>query len=322
VRADRLLSILLLLQTHGRLTAGALAARLEVSERTIDRDMEALSIAGVPVWAQRGRRGGWQLSDSYRTDLTGLTEPELRGLVLATTPGVIGDLGLGEAIERALVKILAELPEGRRRDAEAARGYLHVDPSGWRRTDDAAPRLAVLEDALRRRCRISMQYLRGSDEAVVERVVDPLGLVAKGSVWYLVAAVNGEPRTYRASRIRDVLVLDEPADRPVGFELAAFWGRSRSEYEKMLPTFLATIRVSPVGRSRLGFGWWRYASLVSEDPPDADGWTRCHIRADTIAVAHDCVLGLGAEAEVVEPPELRERVLASARELVRAAERA
>jgi predicted DNA-binding transcriptional regulator YafY len=141
VRADSLLSILLLLQTNGRLTARALAARLEVSERTIDRDMEALSIAGVPVWAQRGRRGGWQLSDAYRTDLSGLTEPELRGLVLATAPGVIGDLGLGEAIERALVKILAELPEGRRRDAEATRGYLHVDQAGWRRTEDAAPQL-------------------------------------------------------------------------------------------------------------------------------------------------------------------------------------
>jgi predicted DNA-binding transcriptional regulator YafY len=167
-----------------------------------------------------------------------------------------------------------------------------------------------------------MQYERGTDGAVVERVVDPLGLVAKGSVWYLVAAVDGDPRTYRASRIRDVTLLDDPADRPDGFELAEFWGRSRTEYERLLPTFLATIRVSPAGRGRMGFGWWRYASLLGEDPPDADGWTRCRIRADTIEVAHDCVLGLGAEAEVIEPVELRDLVLGSARALLGAAGRA
>ena len=134
MRADRLLSILLLLQAHGRLSARSLAERLEVSERTVHRDMEALAMAGVPVWAQTGRNGGWALTEDYRTDLTGLTEAELRSLVVAGAPGVLNGLGLGEAFDRAITKVLATLPAARRETATAARGYLHVDPSGWRRT--------------------------------------------------------------------------------------------------------------------------------------------------------------------------------------------
>ena len=182
MRADRLLAVLLLLQAHGRLPVRELASRLEVSTRTITRDLESLSMAGVPVYAERGRRGGWSLADDYRTDLTGLTPAELRGLVVATTPSVLADLGLADAAERAFVKVLAALPEARRAEAERARGYLHVDPGGWRRTDDVAPHLGVLDEALRRGRRVRMIYERGFDGGTVERVVDPLGLVAKGSV--------------------------------------------------------------------------------------------------------------------------------------------
>ena len=223
MRADRLLSILFLLQGNGRMTARSLAARLEVSERTIDRDMEALSMSGVPVWAERGRGGGWQLTDEYRTDLTGLTESELRSLALTTAPAVLGDLGLTDAADRAVMKLLAGLPEARRRQVETARRYLHIDPRGWRRTDDAAPELAALDEALRTDRRIAMTYER-ADGSVVERRTNPLGLVANGSVWYLVAASEGEPRTYRASRIRAVELLDEPIERPAGFDLPEFWG--------------------------------------------------------------------------------------------------
>lgn len=317
MRADRLLSILFLLQGNGRMTARSLAARLEVSERTIDRDMEALSIAGVPVWAERGRGGGWQLSEAYRTDLTGLTEAELRSLALTTAPAVLGDLGLAEAADRAMIKLLAGLPEARRRQVEAARRYLHIDPSGWRRTADVAPELAALDEALRADRRIAMTYERG-DGSVVERRTNPLGLVAKGSVWYLVAASDDEPRTYRASRVRAVALLDEPIERPVGFDLGEFWGRSRTEFEAQLPRFEATLRVSPAGLDLLGFGWWRYASLLGSGPPDADGWSTSRLRADTIEVAAVVVLGLGPEARVVDPIELRERVAASIRAMAAA----
>jgi predicted DNA-binding transcriptional regulator YafY len=312
MRADRLLSILFLLQGNGRMTARSLAARLEVSERTIDRDMEALSMSGVPVWAERGRGGGWQLSDAYRTDLTGLTESELRSLALTTAPAVLGDLGLSEAADRAVLKLLAGLPAARRRKVETARRYLHIDPRGWRRTDDAAPLLPALDEALRTDRRVAMTYER-ADGSVVERRTNPLGLVAKGSVWYLVAGSGEEPRTYRASRIRAVQLLDEPIERPADFDLPEFWGRSRDEFVARLPRYVATIRVSPVGLEKLGFGWWRFTSLIETREPDPDGWSTCRIQADTIEVAHGVVLGLGIDVRVVEPAELRERVAASIR---------
>src|SRR3712207_1410562 len=218
VRADRLLSILLLLQAHGRMSARVLAERLEVSERTIERDLEALSIAGVPVFALRGRRGGWALPDDYRTNLTGLTEAELRSLLVASVPAVLADLGLGEAADRAIAKLIATLPESRRVSADHARSYIHVDPTGWRRQDEAVPHLHALETALRLRRRIRFRYERAGDQGSVERTGDPLGLVAKGSAWYLVAHVEGQTRTYRASRVREVVMLDEAAVPPDGFD--------------------------------------------------------------------------------------------------------
>ena len=311
MRADRLLSILLLLQDHGRMPARALAARLEVSERTVHRDMEALAMAGVPVYAERGRHGGWTLTEPYRTDLTGLTEAELRSVVIATSPGLLSDLGLGEAADRALLKLLAGLPEARRRVAESARGYLHIDPTGWRRSEEAAPFVPTLDLALRGGRRLSIAYERAMDREVVERIVDPLGLVAKGSVWYLVAAVDGVARTYRASRLRAVTVLDEPVDRPADFDLAAFWSRSRDEFTAALPVHRATIRYAPDVMPRVRLGW-RFASIESEGEPDANGWVECRIRGDSIDVLVEAALGLGADAVVVEPAELVERVRAAA----------
>jgi predicted DNA-binding transcriptional regulator YafY len=311
VRADRLLSILLLLQAHGRLSARALATRLEVSPRTVHRDMEALSMAGVPVYAATGRRGGWALLDEYRTDLTGMTETELRSLVVASVPGVLADLGLGPAADRALIKLLATLPEARRRAAEQARGYLHVDPTGWRRAEEAAPFLPTLELALRTGRRVAIEYEHAFDRQVVSRTVDPLGLVAKGSIWYLVAAVDGQPRTYRASRIRAATILDASAERPPGFDLAASWATSAAEFRAGLPASRVTVRVAPDGMGRLRAGW-RYATVESEAEPDADGWSVCTIRADSVEMAAECVVSLGGSAEIVEPVELRARVLALA----------
>src|SRR4051812_8048306 len=308
MRADRLLAVLLLLQAHGRLPVRELASRLEVSPRTITRDLESLSMAGVPVYAERGRRGGGALAEDYRTDLTGLSSAELRGLVVATTPSVLANLGLAEAAERAFVKVVAGLPEARRAEAERARAYLHVDPGGWRRTDDAAPHLGVLDEALRRGRRVRMLYERGFDGGTVERVIDPLGLVAKGSVWYLVADVDGERRTYRASRIQEATILEEDARRPDGFDLATYWVGSRAAFEAKLPRFDAVLLVTSDGLTRLRGGWWRYARLIEETAPGADGRARCVAQGDSPEVVRDVVLGLGPDAEVVEPAELREAV--------------
>jgi predicted DNA-binding transcriptional regulator YafY len=212
MRADRLLSILLLLQAHQRMTARDLAQRLEVSERTILRDMSALGSAGIPVRAERGVGGGWMLLDSYRTTLTGLKEVEIQALFLTRPQRLLADLGLDKAAEVGLLKLLAALPSASRRGAQDISQRIHVDVGGWRRAEEATPQLPILQEAVWQERRLRMVYQRG-DESVVERVVDPLGLVAKGSVWYLVAGVEGEPRSYRVSRVQQASQLEEPCRR-------------------------------------------------------------------------------------------------------------
>jgi predicted DNA-binding transcriptional regulator YafY len=228
---------------------------------------------------------------------------------------VLADLGLGEAADRALVKLLAGLPAARRREAEAARGYLHVDPTGWRRSADAAPLLPELERGLRLGRRMTVTYERAFEGGAVERVVDPLGLVAKGSTWYFVAAVGDQVRTYRASRVLDVAMLDEPAARPPGFDLATWWAGSRAEFEAKLPVYRASVRISPQTLPRARWGW-TFGRIEDEGAPDPDGWVSCRVRFDTLEVAVDAMLGLGVGAEVVEPLELRDRVIDTARQLV------
>ena len=312
MRADRLLSILLLLQEHGRLSARRLAERLEVSERTVHRDMEALAMAGVPVWAQTGRHGGWELAEGYRTDLTGLSEGELRSLVLAGASSQLRHLGVGDDLDRAVTKVLAALPETRRAAARSVGSYLHVDPAGWRRPDDAVPWLPTLEAALRERRRVVLRYERASDGTTVERTAEPLGLVVKGSTWYLVASVDGASRTYRVARLRDVQVLDEPATRPPDFDLGAAWRTSQEAFRQALPQATWTMRVAPevIGRVRLG---WRFASIVEELPAGPDGWITVRCRGDGLPVAIECTLGLGPDAVAVEPAELVAAVAERAR---------
>src|SRR5215831_17768904 len=186
MRADRLISIMLLLQVRRQITARELARRLEVSERTIHRDMEALGMAGVPVVAERGTGGGWSLLEGYRTNLTGLTGTEMQALLLAKPSPLLADLGLRQAAEVALLKLLAALPAMSRRAAEYARQRLHVDGAGWHEAAEAVPFLLPIQEAIWQERKLRLTYQRG-DGATVERLVDPLGLVAKGGVWYLAA---------------------------------------------------------------------------------------------------------------------------------------
>lgn len=312
MRADRLLSILLLLQEHGRLSARRLAERLEVSERTVHRDMEALAMAGVPVWAQPGRHGGWELAEGYRTDLTGLSEGELRSLVLAGASSQLRHLGIGDDLDRALTKVLAALPDARRAAARTAGSYLHVDPAGWRRADDAVPWLPTLDEALRTGRLIQLRYERASDGSVIERIADPLGLVVKGSTWYLVAAIDDATRTYRVSRLRAVGILDRPSARPPDLDLGAIWQASQEAFRQALPEATWTMRVAPAAIARVRLGW-RFASVVEESPPDPDGWVTVRCRSDGLPVAIESTLGLGPDAVPLEPPELVEAVRERAR---------
>lgn len=213
MKSHRLLSVLLLLQAYGRLSGRELARRLEVSERTVHRDMEALSASGVPVFALRGARGGWQLDEQWRTQVPGLEPAELRALLLAQ-PRVLGDTRLSGAAERAMGKILAALPANLRDHAALLRQRLYVDTAGWRGGNESLSMLNVVQDAVARDRKLSMLYRHEGESA--ERLVDPLGLVAKGSAWYLVALTPRGLRTYRVSRIERADVLDVAAERPRG----------------------------------------------------------------------------------------------------------
>jgi predicted DNA-binding transcriptional regulator YafY len=314
MRADRLLSILLLLQANRKMTAGSLARRLEVSPRTIHRDMEALSMAGVPVYAERGAGGGWVLPDSFRTEVTGLTESEIQALFVATPSRLLADLGLAKASDAALVKVLAALPSIARRNAEQMRQRIHVDGAGWHQSPDEVPTLPALQEAVWLERKLRVAYRRNDGETV-ERVVDPLGLVAKGRLWYLVAAVDGAPRTYRVSRMQAVEILDEPAVRPPGFDLATFWAESSAELVANLPRYPVTVRIASEVVRRLWIPG-AYARVEQIGEPTADGWCTARLLLQTEAEACSYVLGFGPCMEVVEPPALRERVVRTAREIV------
>lgn len=306
MRADRLISTLLLLQVHGRLTARELANRLEISERTVLRDMEALSAAGVPVVADRGPGGGWRLIDGYQTKLTGLTTGEIQALFLAHPPQLLAGLGLGPAAEAAWLKLQAALPAASQPHAQRARRSILIDPRGWQ-DSQAITSLPVLLDALWRARRVRFVYERGLGEAN-ERLVDPLGLVARGSVWYLVASKEGELRTYRVSRIRDATMDERESVIPGNFDLATYWETSTAEFRERLPRYYATFLVAPSVMR-----WVRYRGWRLEKEQEEGSRVRIHVRFDAEEEALQFALSFGADAEVIEPVDLRQHVLEAAR---------
>lgn len=315
MRADRLLSILLLLQSRGRMTARELATRLEVSERTIHRDMEALGAAGIPVVAERGTGGGWELLEEYRTNLTGLNPAEIQALALAGPARIMADLGLDKASDAAFLKLLAALPATRRFDAEFVRQRIYVDTGGWHPSGEAVPpTLRALQDAIWQGHRLQLTYGR-DDGGTSERVVDPLGLVAKGNVWYLIAAVEGELRTYRVSRVQAARITGEPCVRPIGFDLAAYWEDSKARFVTNLPRYPAVVRVDAAILPRLRYGGW-FARIEETGEAGPDGWIRVAIRFETEEEACSFVLGFGPQIEVLDPAALREKVLRAAERIV------
>jgi predicted DNA-binding transcriptional regulator YafY len=320
MRADRLLSILLLLQAQGRLTGRALAKRLEVSARTVHRDMESLSAAGVPVFALRGCQGGWQLDEGWRTRVPGLDAAELRALLMAQ-PRVLGDAPLARAAERALDKLMAALPASLREQAASIRQRLHVDTTGWSGVAESLSALPIVQDAVSRDRKLEIRY-RAPGKERVERVIDPLGLVAKGSAWYLVARTPDGYRTYRVSRIEQAKLLEAPCERPPDFDLAAYWKSSTEELRKARTRYEATLRLEP--RAAQSLAEWRTTSPVpAEGGSDPEGWVTLRVQFDDEEHARFMALGLGPRVEVLEPASLRERVaadLAAAMERVRARE--
>ncbi|MFC1440342.1 YafY family protein [Streptacidiphilus sp. N1-10] len=319
MRAARLLSLVLLLQNRGRLTAEELAGELGVSVRTVYRDIESLSGAGIPVYGDAGHRGGYQLLDGYRTRLTGLHADEAESLFLAGLPGAAADLGLGEVLAAAQLKLTAALPAPLRDRSGRIRERFHLDALGWYREQDSPPGLAVLADAVWNQHRIRVRYHRWAAPQEVERELDPYGLVLKAGVWYLVAAVAGTQdavRTYRVSQILR-LEVDEGTgfERPAGFDLAAFWRDYLDGYDARRLRLQASVRIAPAMFSalpdRLDAALVR-AVQASAGPPDAEGWVTVTVPLESVELAVPTLLSLGPEVEVLAPEELRRAVAETA----------
>lgn len=308
MRASRLLSILLLLQTRGRMSAQALADEFEISVRTLYRDIDQLSAAGVPVYAERGRNGGFQLLDGYRTKLTGLTPSEIEALFLSGLPGPAAQLGLGDAMADAQLKLLAALPSERRDGANRVAARFHLDPTNWYQSADRADLLPTLAKAVWESLRVRVRY--ESWKAVVERELEPLGLALKGGVWYLVARAGGKPRTYRVSNIQKLDHTNESFTRPKSFDLAAYWQGWAKEFEARLYTSKAVLKLSPEGMRRLALLPAAVAAMAKQTAraPDKAGWRRVEIPIESVNHAVSDVLRLEAEVEVLSPPALRQRV--------------
>jgi predicted DNA-binding transcriptional regulator YafY len=312
MRASRLLSILILLQLRGRMSAEALAAEFEVSVRTIYRDIDHLSAAGVPVYAERGRAGGFALLDGYRTRLTGFTAGEAEALLLAGSGAATEALGIGADAAAAQLKLMASLPPDVGASARRVAERFHLDPVQWSRREDAPSLLPRVAEAVWRERQVRMRY--ESWKGDVLREVDPLGLVLKGGAWYLVAAVGDQPRTYRVSSIHALEVLDRPAQRPRRFDLVRYWRSWSQDFETRLAGELADVRVSREGR-RLMRDFWPAAFEAVRDaglaPSDAD-WIRARIPVEAGRQGALQVLRLGADIEVIGPPDLREAVRSEA----------
>ncbi|GAA1616834.1 YafY family protein [Nonomuraea maheshkhaliensis] len=320
MRASRLLSLLLLLQTRGRMTAPELAAELEVSVRTVYRDVEALSAAGVPVYADRGPAGGYQLLDGYRTRLNGLTAEEASSLFLAGLPGPAAELGMAEVAANAELKLLAALPPEPRSHASRMRERFLLDVPGWYRSSDDVPHLGEVSEAVWEQRPLHMTYRRWGQKEV-DRVIHPYGLVLKGGSWYLVAAPpDGSPRTYRVARILTLETLPGRFARPDGFELGSFWQAYAKEFRERMYTAEAVVKVAPGREDLLAYTMGAdvvAAALAAAGEPDPEGWRTLTVPVESITHARWVLLRMGADVEVLGPPQLRALMGEAVAELVK-----
>ncbi|MCX5406408.1 WYL domain-containing protein [Streptomyces sp. NBC_00335] len=332
MKSSRLLSILLLLQTRGRMTAAELAGELEVSVRTVYRDAETLAAAGVPLYGDAGHSGGYQLLDGYRTRLTGLAPGEAEALFLTSMPGPAAELGLGRALSTAQLKLRAALPAELRAQADRMRLRFHLDAPGWYAEHEETPHLGRIADAVWRGRIVEVRYRRWKAPHEVDRRLAPYGLVLKAGRWYLVAgtpeaeatagtAATAEadgpqspppPRTYRVDQILAVRETGGECMLPDGFELAAHWRRSQAEFHERLYPQEAEVRVSARAAARLTGAQARALAATGTPDPELPGWTRAVLPIESQDHAEAQFLGLGAEAEVLAPPALRRRIGAAA----------
>jgi predicted DNA-binding transcriptional regulator YafY len=307
----------MLLQTKGQMTAQELAERLEVSERTIYRDMDALSSAGIPVYAERGPGGGCALLENYRTNLTGLTEAEVKALFMVSISGPLADLGMNQAFNAALLKLSAALPAPRQDYAEYIRQRLYLDPEDWSHTQEPTPHLQTVQEAIWQDRRLNLTYRR-ADGSWIKRLVDPYSLAAKAGVWYLVGNVTRWLVVFRVSRVEAATMTESQFERQPDFDLEAFWKEWCAEMMDKHPPYPVTLRISweaiPLLPQMLG----QRANLLLDQagPPDAEGAVTLTLTFESFEAARSQILGFGPAVEVLEPAELRESVIEQATRIV------
>jgi predicted DNA-binding transcriptional regulator YafY len=322
MKASRLLSILMLLQARGRLTAPALAELMEVSVRTILRDIDQLSAAGVPLWGERGRLGGFQLREGWSTALTGMTEPEANALLLAGLPAAATELGLGSAAASARLKLVASLPAIWREQAERVGERLHIDPVDWYRAQDTPHRLRDVADAVWHNKRVVLRY--ESWHGLARHELEPLGLVLKAGAWYLAARKVGAAaredavRTFRLASVRDLEVGTQTFKRPRHFDLAAYWAESLRRFEQQLHPLQAHIRISPRGVNWLVHGRIKFSAVpIQPGRPGTGksagasraGWSEVLLPIESVEHGARQLLGYAAEVEVIAPVALRKQLV-------------
>jgi predicted DNA-binding transcriptional regulator YafY len=311
VKSSRLLSILLLLQNRGRMTAAQLAAELEVSVRTVYRDIDALHASGVPLYGDAGHAGGYELLGGYRTRLTGFNATEAEALFLAGIPGPAAELGMASALATAQLKLHAALPRELRAQADRMRSRFYLDAPGWYAPGSDVPYLTQVAEAVWQSQVLDVRYRRWKTPTDVDRRLEPYGLVLKAGRWYLIAAPG--PRTYRVDQIIDLRACEETFQPPPDFDLAGYWQRYRDDFLSGLYTGTAVVRLSPAALPWLTGAAAQAAADtgISEE----DGWIRAVLPIESVDIAHRAFLALGTEIEVLEPPELRARLAATTQAL-------
>jgi len=316
MRADRLLSLMMLLQNRRQMTAEELANELEVSKRTIYRDIDALSVSGVPVYADGGPGGGYSLLDNYRTTLTGLNENEIRALFMLTIPGPISELGVSQQLKTAILKLTSSFTDDHNEHANYLRQRLHLDAPSWFQANELVPHLKTVQEAVWQDHQLVLSYRRNNGD-VSERTISPYGLVAKASIWYLVANTEKGMRVYRVSRIEAIQITPIHFSRPQYFNLAEFWVDWVTSYKASLSKYPVTLRIGPdlvpVLHYYLGND---VRALVEQAQSDSKGWRIVDHTFERIEEAQTNILGMGASVDVIEPEELRVSVLKLATDIV------
>ncbi|OWQ87570.1 DNA-binding transcriptional regulator [Roseateles aquatilis] len=310
MRASRLLTLQMLLQSRGTMSATALAQALEVSVRTVHRDVEDLSAAGVPVYAERGRNGGFSLLAGWKTTLTGLTPEESQAVLLGGLSGPAEQLGLGPQVRQSQLKLLAALPADLRAQAQQVSARLHLDPVDWYRDADAVPALGTVAQGVWQGRVLVLEY--ESWRARSMHVVAPLGLVIKAGVWYLVGLLRGKASTLRVSKILAASLTERLVERPAGFDLATYWRESQARFERSLRVQEVVVLATPQGLAALSDLGRAVADAVAAARPArrADGRARLRIPAEATAQAARQLMPLAPEVEVLEPAALREAIIA------------